>query len=75
MDVETLRLFRLACGNQHFLPPMEPVGQKPDAPPFFGNFGAKALRAFAETAVNSQKRKPAPEDRRGFQMNNRLSAP
>jgi hypothetical protein len=54
---------------------MEPVGQKPDAPPFFGNFGAKALRAFAETAVNSQKRTPAPEDRRGFQMNNRLSAP
>jgi hypothetical protein len=32
----------------------------------FGNLGAKAFHAFAETAVNSKKRKPAPENRRGF---------
>lgn len=35
MDVETLRLFRLACGNQHFPPPMEPADREPDAPPFW----------------------------------------
>jgi len=47
-----------------------------DAPPFcLRQIRDEAPDAFAGIAMNFKNGKPAPEDRRGFQMNNRLSAP